>query len=218
MTKTNCVKLLIFTLFYFSVLLAVPKDTTHKGFVIKALEDNESNETQKAGDRWGLANGFQQPCRCFEQRFDVERLAEECVGTVVVGELLVPRVGVGGDDDDRGVRGVALPESVQNGEAAATGHDQVQDHEIGCVSLGTDQCLGSVSCLQHPVSVVLEGGGDHFEDRLVVVDQQQRAVVAQVFGSSGVGHGSRLPTGLVCEVGLGTAAVKPGRFRRLPRR
>ena len=59
MTKTNCVKLLIFILFYFSVLLAVPKDTTHKGFVIKALEDNESNETQKAGDRWGLIVGVE---------------------------------------------------------------------------------------------------------------------------------------------------------------
>ena len=59
MSKANCVKLLILTLFYFSVLLAASKDTTHKGFVIKALEDSESNENRKAGDRWGLIVGVE---------------------------------------------------------------------------------------------------------------------------------------------------------------
>ena len=93
-------------------------------------------------------------------------------GTVVVGELFVPRIGVGGDNDDGRVCGVALTQPVEHGEATAAGHDQVENHEVGCVPFGPNQRLGSVPGLQHPVPVVLEGRGDHLEDRLVVVDQQ----------------------------------------------
>ena len=66
---------------------------------------------------------------------------------------------------------MALTQPAQHGEAAASGHDQIKNHQVGGISFGTNQGLGSIPGLQHIVPVVFESSRDHLEDRLVVVDQ-----------------------------------------------
>lgn len=117
---------------------------------------------------------------CFEQRVDIERFAEEGIGSVFASELFVAWVGVCGNDDNFWQGGVPLSESIEDGETAAAGHDQIEHDQFGCIAFDSDQRLGAVSSQEHCVPLAGEGFVEHFEDRLVVVDKQHAVLTRLV--------------------------------------
>ena len=114
---------------------------------------------------------FQQLGSNLQECVDIKRFAEKHVCALLLGELLVTRVGVGRDDDDRWMAGMSLPEPVEHGETAAAGHDQVEDDQVGCIPFGPNQGLGPVTGHQDLVSAATKCGFDHLENRLVIVDE-----------------------------------------------
>ncbi len=95
-------------------------------------------------------------------------------------ELFVAWVGVCGDDDDFWQSRVSLSESIEDGETAAAGHDQVEHDQSRCIAFGSHQRLGTVSSQEHGVALSGEGFVEHFEDRLVIIDKQHAVLTRLV--------------------------------------
>ena len=71
-----------------------------------------------------------------------------------MGKLFVARIGVGGDDDDHRVSRVALSDSIEHGKTTAAGHDQVEDHQVRSIPLGSNQSLRTITSFKDDVTLV----------------------------------------------------------------